>query len=615
MGCVRCRVSELARVLALASAVLVLPGSARAEVTAVRGDECWRITTGAIEAVIDDRNYVRSLRLPGGPELMAEGGGYWDLVYQPDGGDARHGQYTRFGHHVPVVAEVVHRSEGRLHLCVRTDESRRDPGNAFHVPLLQEVHYVFEAGLPGFYLVGVLRHPTELPALELHQARHVMRCNQELFDAYRLSDHRAGDLAPWEQFRQAETIADATFRLPNGRIVTKYQYSRALSEGPAWGLVSENAGTGLWAIEPSHEYCTGGPTKQNLTVQNGALLLNEPLNGHYMGPSTGLHVDGAWARVIGPWLYYVNAGRSREELWADAVARAEMERRRWPYRWCAHAVGEALYPLERGAVRGRVTDAEGRPAQGAWVILGGVDGNWQGQSDGYRFWARTDADGAFRIEKVRPGGYSLRAWRAGVPGEARCDDIAVVAGEELVAATIVLPTWGRDAIWQIGTPDRSAAEFRRGDDFRRWNILRFYPEDFPHDLTFVVGESEEREHWNIAQPGPTVLDDGTRVQHPWTVEFDLGQPIDAILTLGIADSSYHPPAGVAIRVNETELEELALAPGDSAAYRCGASGHYQVHHVAIRAAMLREGTNRIELNLPHRGSWVMYDFVALRHGD
>lgn len=590
---------------------VLLPSPGRADDLRLRDDgTSWSIRSPAIEAVIDhQRNYLRSLRAPGGPELMAAGGGYWDIVFDCPERDLS-GQYSRLGHHVPVVAEVLRADENLLHLCVRTDTARHDPRNPFHAPLLQEAHYVFKRDLPGFYLFIVLRHHAGQPALRIAQAREVLRCDPEVFDAYRLSDERAGMLAPWEQFQRSELIADATHQLPDGRIVTKYMYSRTPAEGPVWGLTSTTAECGIWVIEASSEYRTGGPTKQDLSVQDGALLLNEPLNGHYVGPEAGLEVSGDWAKVYGPWLYYLTSG-DPETAWNAATTRAAAEGARWPYEWCAQMLGEQLYPQRRAAVNGRVVTSDGAPAAGAWVILARPGSDWQTQSDGYRFWAQCDADGHFRLADVRPGRYALSAWRAGNPLAAGPEAVTVGA-ENIEMAPVRLPGWGADVVWQIGDADRSAREFHRGDHFRQWNVLRFYPEDFPRDVSFSIGRSEARHDWNIVQPGPTVLDDGSRVQHPWAITFDLDEPLVGMLTLGIADSSYHPPAGIVVTVNGQLVDEVTLAPGDSAAYRAGAWGRYQVAEVAIPAGLLRAGGNVIELNLPRLGSWVMYDFVALR---
>jgi len=588
-------------------------GSVSAEVALEETPELWRVSNGAIELTIErERNYVRSLRVPGGPELMAEGGGYWDSVSHREIAGKDEKIYSRLGHHAPVITEVARRTPELVDLCVRTDPAQMDLSNRLHAALEFEVHYVVVDGLAGVYVYAMARHGEEMPTTEFGQTRHVMRVDPYVMRRYALSDERQGELAPIEEFEQAETVGDATFQLPNGRVVTKYQYSTANAESPVFGFVNGDGTLGMWAVRASDEYMTGGPTKQNLTIQNGGIWQVEVQNGHYLGPSTSLEMTGEWEKVYGPWLYYVNQGESAEALWADASERAAMEARAWPYEWCNETLGEERYPLVRGSVQGRVVDAEGEAAGDAWVILGADEPNWQSQGRGYVFWARSDEEGRYQIDNVRAGVYTAYAWREGTPEEARLDGVQVIAGETSAVADLGLPGEAGELLWQIGTADRSAAEFRRGDDFRHWNIVGRYAEDFPKGVTFEVGRSVEREEWNCVQPGPTVHEDRSRTEHLWTVVFDLEEARDCVLTIGAADCSYRPPAGIEVSVNEEAAGRVQLEPGDSAAYRCGIRGYYQVARIAVAEEFLRAGENRLELWLPNSGAWVMYDFVGMR---
>ena len=68
-------IPRIRAIIQLASLLLISACAAPADLEAERLDDAWSIDTGAIRCVIDDRNYVRSLTLPDGRELMAEGGG------------------------------------------------------------------------------------------------------------------------------------------------------------------------------------------------------------------------------------------------------------------------------------------------------------------------------------------------------------------------------------------------------------------------------------------------------------------------------------------------------------------------------------------------------------
>jgi len=90
------------------------------------------------------------------------------------------------------------------------------------------------------------------------------------------------------------------------------------------------------------------------------------------------------------------------------------------------------------------------------------------------------------------------------------------------------PTHGK-TLWQVGTADRLAAEFRHGDEPRAYGLWDHYSKDFPNGVNFVIGKSKERTDWNFAQfPGST-----------WKIQFDVNEmPKGKVtLTLAIAGAS------------------------------------------------------------------------------
>src|SRR5205823_2085824 len=111
-------------------------------------------------------------------------------------------------------------------------------------------------------------------------------------------------------------------------------------------------------------------------------------------------------------------------------------------------------------------DPTASPA-GAWVGLAAPHPDWQKQSNAYQYWVHADSKGAFTIPNVRPGQYTLYAFTKGVMDEFRRDAVTVDAGasHDLGALAWAPVRHGRQ-LWQIGTPDRSAQEFRHGDNFR-----------------------------------------------------------------------------------------------------------------------------------------------------
>ncbi|MGD8239247.1 MAG: polysaccharide lyase family protein, partial [Armatimonadota bacterium] len=573
------RSSALVLVASLSS--LAAPAASAAPDVSLHDDgtRAWLLGNGLIELRIDRAgHYLAELRLADGRELLAGNGGYCDLSFSRDPAGDRRSTYTRLGTHFPVRTRVCAQTPAHVDVAVTTDGTLLDPSQRMHPPLLLDLHYVLRRGEPGFYVYLVVRHPAELPRIRVHQIRYILRCDPHLLDSWRLTDDRVGQFVPPDIVARSDEIANATFRTPAGEVFTKYFLSMPIEDSPVYGLWGRESGLGLWLIYPAREFINGGPTKQNLTlheVPGTTCLLADFHSAHYAGPSSVLDLASAWTKIYGPVFFYVNTSQSSDDLWARAKARARREAQRWPHAWLRDAGIAAPWAPRRGTVRGRVAIEGATSPKGALVVLGDPSPHWQSQGKGHLFWARARADGRFSIPKVRPGAYMLYAVQKGIYGEARLSDVLARAGRQTNVGTVTLsPIRHGQTLWQIGTPDRTAAEFRHGDDYRHFGLMNDYDAEFPEGVRFEIGRSTERTDWNYCQPGPRP--DGSL--RPWRVLFDCAEQLrgTALLALAIADSSYHPPATVEVAVNHTVAGEMALEPGDSAAPRSGIYGHYQV---------------------------------------
>lgn len=65
------------------------------------------------------------------------------------------------------------------------------------------------------------------------------------------------------------------------------------------------------------------------------------------------------------------------------------------------------------------------------------------------------------LKGVRPGKYSLYAWVPGLVGEYKYNvDVTVSAGSEIKLDDLIFePPRNGPTLWEIGIPDRTAAEF------------------------------------------------------------------------------------------------------------------------------------------------------------
>ena len=500
-------------------------------------------------------------------------------------------------------------------------------GPAPTYPFHTETHYLLNRGASGFYAYQIYTRVKDQPAATIGEARFVLKGppGPVLYTSHVVD---AARLAPYDPAPVIRTVSNATFLLADGVIYTKYDNSVFMADHYTHGMTGH--GVGAWMINASNEYVNGGPLKQELTVHSDNTLLNMLQGAHYGSGVLNFQTGEEWTKFYGPFLVYFNSGASAESMYKDALARVNVERAQWPYHW----IQNADYPTDRGTVQGQITltgDAQvqsksttsldtggktspdvggktsgassvnaagsGEPpgAANAWVILAAPGGDWPLQGKSYEFWTRTDAQGRFTLPKVRPGRYTLYGVGANQFEQFAQDNVTVQPGQTTNLGLLRWqPVTHGETLWQIGTPDRSAQEFRDGDNARHYaNYLR-YAANFPNDVTFTVGKSHEATDWNYAQWT-------WYVKRPyWTIRFDLPAPRmgKATLTLGIAASA--PLKGgssnLRIRVNGQEVGIAHLAKSGPAAYRSGSQDSlYRVEYVTFDAALLKAGTNEITL--------------------
>src|SRR5205823_4558514 len=147
-----------------------------------------------------------------------------------------------------------------------------------------------------------------------------------------------------------------------GQVEHKYDYSAIQFDTPAYGWSSTKKKVGIWLINPSNEYMSGGATKleliahrdatftDSLTAPAPATILNVWKGPHYGGTVADIEKGEHWIKTIGPFLLYVNNGVTPEAAWRDGLARAAKEQKNWSYDWAK----DAEYPArtERGTVTG-----------------------------------------------------------------------------------------------------------------------------------------------------------------------------------------------------------------------------------------------------------------------
>ena len=69
-------------------------------------------------------------------------------------------------------------------------------------------------------------------------------------------------------------------------------------------------------------------------------------------------------------------------------------------------------------------------------------------------------------------------------------------------------------VFQIGVADGDYHEFALAGNYQA------YPQTFPHDVDFTIGQSDPKKDWPWIQPGPTDAWAGSR-PHVFKITFDL----------------------------------------------------------------------------------------------
>ncbi len=603
-------------------AVLFAAGSAQcADVKLTDGARDYTLDNGIVAARIEKGSgNLDSLKYEG-RELLgsARPGGYWS--HTPAHGGGITNSVT-----IDPAANGGERAEVSVKGFYHGTPLGSGPGGGAACDI--EIRYALGRGDSGIYTYSIFTHRPEYPATSIGEARFCVKLDDAVFDHLTIDADRNLQMASGSDWDNGTQLNLKEARRLNtgihaGQVEHKYDYSAVQFDVPAYGWSSTRDRIGCWMVNPTTEYLSGGATKVELTGHLVGVLLNYWRGSHYGGSSCDIAQGETWTKVIGPFQLYCNSNGSPDELWHDALARAAKEAVAWPYNW----VNGVDYPHQdgRGTVAGRIVlnDALAPDAKVTHLLVGlshpdyevsdGRDGkttvDWQLDAKHYEFWARGGANGKFAIPNVRPGVYTLHAIADGVLGEFAASNVTVAAGGAVDLGDLKWqPLRYGPQLWEIGVPDRSAAEFRHGDHYWQWGLYNEYPKDFPDDVNFVIGKSDYRRDWNYAQCPRADHPDGTT----WSVTFDLPEAprgngvlrlaLDGVSAKRIELTMNGKPAGVV-----DGLKDNATIRRDSV------RGYWTERDVKFDASLMTAGKNVLKLTIPPGNpmSGVEYDYLRL----
>ena len=515
-----------------------------------------------------------------------------------------------------------------------------DGDAAKSVPSDIEVRYSLGRGDAGIYLEEIWDHKPEYPKLTFPVGRFVVKLNDEVFDWMTIDARRSMRMITADDWNHGivQNVKEARLMMSGvmkGEVEHKYDYAAVQFDTPAYGWSSTKNKIGIWLINPSNEYMSGGATKlelsahrdatftDSLTAPAPATILNVWKGPHYGGTILEANEGEEWRKTIGPFMLYVNSAPTHNAMWKDAVSKAKTEAKSWVYDWAA----DENYPSakNRGTVSGQIVLKDLPTIKMSNLLVGlahadykansGETVDWQKDGKYYQFWVRGVADGKFAISNIRPGNYTLHAFADGVLGEFIKADITVEAGKNLNLDKLNWQPirYGRQ-LWEIGFPDRTAGEFLHGDHYWQWGIYNQYSKDFPNDVNFVVGKSDFHKDWNLMQV-PRAHDEtgkGKGDETVWKVQFDLPKNPRGKATLRIAFAGTEAKS-LTLKMNDQDIGTISDLPNTGVIHRDADRGYWQEKSVSFDASIMKSGTNILKLIVPAGNvmNGVEYDYLRL----
>ena len=538
------------------------------------------MSNGLISITIGSNGRISKMSLKNGTNVIGSNGVYFD--YTSDKNRALSPTEAIIVRHTDDYAEVVY-------------------SNTSSNPKLQQ-GFIIRSGVSGVYSYIVVNGTKASEQVNMREMRVCTRLASNFLNGY-VDDKMQGQIPSNSEMKTAEqaetTIADATYRMADGSIYTKYNWGQYIVKDSVHGLMSDN--TGVWNIACSHEWANGGPMKQELTVHatSKSPITIQMLQGEHFGASSQYFKENE-TKIYGPFLIYLNQG-TKQQMIDDAKKMAMRQQQEWPFSWFTNE----LFPKGRATVKGKINVTTGQSGDGLQVVLAEPGADIYSQGKNYIYWGETSADGSFNVPNVRPGNYSLYAYakKGDITDELTTDNLQIEAGDCDLGTINWTPKKYENLLWMIGENNRLSDGFHLSDTLRSYLL----PETVPADLTYTIGKSNPAEDWYYAQTK----------KGKWTVLFDNDKNYSgqAYLTASLAAVTNKPT--VTITLNGTKIATWAWNTNDGAIYRsANQSGRHDLKTVSFDATLLKQGENTVTFELTNGTgrNGIMWDCIKLEAG-
>ncbi|CAE7116107.1 unnamed protein product [Rhizoctonia solani] len=353
-------------------------------------------------------------------------------------------------------------------------------------------------------------------------------------------------------------------------------------------------------------------------------------------------------RTFGPFYYYFNSGKnaSLDTLRDDAERYANPEWNAAFYDSIATSVPNYVTTSHRGTFSLSINVPTGAKKTIAILSENGLDPQDNAQNtSAYQYWGDVSDNGQLDIPRVREGTYRLTVYANGIFGQYEEDDIVIVAGKTTQHQARWVPESAGRELWRIGTPDKTAGEFRHGfagdpshplhpQEYRIYWGQWDFPTDFPNGVNYTVGKSDVSQdwnyvHWSVFGPSYTRAQAVSANMNNWTINFEhtsqTGSNSTGTLTIQLAGAKSSSgntdvPSGSlsnftlqAYINNQGPLNfDVLWYQSSNCAVRSGISCYNLAKRLAFPGTWLKGGWNKVVLSLPFNKNAVYVQYDALR---
>ncbi|KAI8952028.1 rhamnogalacturonate lyase [Xylaria longipes] len=487
---------------------------------------------------------------------------------------------------------------------------------------------------------------------DLGELRTLFRPNTKLWTHLSGDDGNYAPIPSTDAYKNEVVVQDAAWYLGKttrdpyvqqySDYFTKYTFSELWRDHKVHGQFSDGTTSsdgntyGAWLVHNTRETYYGGPLHYDLVVDG--IVYNYLVSGHYGAPVP--NITSGFDRTWGPQYYHFNKGApntSLAELRADAAEFADPEWNADFYDSIAQYVPNYAPTSKRATFKATIQLPSG--AKRPIAVLSENKQDFQlnvFDHSSLQYWADVGSSGSVEIPMVKAGSYRLTVFADGVFGWFIQDDVIVSATATPLAFEWSPESAGKE-VWRIGTPDKSAGEYKHGyapdtskplqpEQYRIYWAKWDFPTDFPDGVVFKVGESVESEdlnyiHWswfpgyaNYLNPQP-VYDNVNN----WTIQFNLSDSQlagsqTATFTVDLAGAKTangnnkwtslpaekysSVPYTVAVNGKDVETWIIPSYRSGSCGVRSGVVCQNFGHKFVFSTELLKEGANEFVLSLP-----------------